>query len=257
MSMNDEQQFNQAAPNAVRYLDASALNRPQKITNRQKPFALVLVVLGVLVGAFMLFQVVDNFVLASTHVQERMEQNLNRDVSLDLPKIKKLVGLSDDKLRSTLEKDATIFDYPTSSDDETAFDVVKLPSDKSEGDIKPLYEKGIASLKADEAVLALFGAWRLDTSSTNGYFIRLRYADFTSGSVEAAITAAMDSQGLKEKSVLESDVDNSGNTYKTGQKKIDGTTYTWRISALPLSDMYDISGLPENAVFVGIRYTKQ
>ena len=48
-------------------------------------------------------------------------------------------------------------------------------------------------------------------------------------------------------------VDEVGNTFKQGTVDVDGTAYTWKVSALPLSEMYDISGLPETAVYVGVR----
>ena len=44
-----------------------------------------------------------------------------------------------------------------------------------------------------------------------------------------------------------------GNTFKQGTVEANETTYTWRVSAIPLSDMYDISGLPETATYVGGR----
>ena len=37
-----------------------------------------------------------------------------------------------------------------------------------------------------------------------------------------------------------------GNTFQSGTVDIDGTTYTWRVSAAALSDKYDIKGLPEH-----------
>ena len=41
----------------------------------------------------------------------------------------------------------------------------------------------------------------------------------------------------------------------TGTVDVDGSTYTWRVSAIALSEVYDISGLPDSAVYVGIRLT--
>lgn len=51
------------------------------------------------------------------------------------------------------------------------------------------------------------------------------------------------------------DTDEVGNTFQTGTVDIDGDTYTWRVSAAPLSDKYDIKGLPGTAAYVGIRLT--
>ena len=49
--------------------------------------------------------------------------------------------------------------------------------------------------------------------------------------------------------------DEVGNTFQTGTVDIDDVTYTWRVSAAPLSDKYDIKGLPSTAAYVGIRLT--
>ena len=46
-----------------------------------------------------------------------------------------------------------------------------------------------------------------------------------------------------------------GNTFQTGTVDIDNVTYTWRVSAAPLSGKYDIKGLPSTAAYVGIRLT--
>ena len=46
-----------------------------------------------------------------------------------------------------------------------------------------------------------------------------------------------------------------GYTFQNGAVDIEGDTYTWRVSAAPLSDKYDIKGLPSTATYVGIRLT--
>ena len=54
---------------------------------------------------------------------------------------------------------------------------------------------------------------------------------------------------------VESGVDDAGNTFQTGTIDVDGTTYAWRVSAIALSSVYDITGLPDTAVYVGVRMT--
>ena len=73
----------------------------------------------------------------------------------------------------------------------------------------------------------------------------------TSQQVDAAIAA----EGFDPATIAEDGmgVDEVGNTFKQGTVDVDGTAYTWKVSALPLSEMYDISGLPETAVYVGVR----
>ena len=87
--------------------------------------------------------------------------------------------------------------------------------------------------------------------------MRVGYADFTSGSLEAAIQSAIASEGFDPATTPEggAGVDEVGNTFQSGTIDVNGTVYTWKVSALPLSNMYDITGLPESAVYVGIRMT--
>ena len=54
-----------------------------------------------------------------------------------------------------------------------------------------------------------------------------------------------------EASSTSMDTDEVGNTFQTGTVDIDDVTYTWRVSAAPLSDKYDIEGLPSTAAYVG------
>ena len=44
-----------------------------------------------------------------------------------------------------------------------------------------------------------------------------------------------------------------GEGLEAGTIDVDGTVYSWRVSAIALSSVYDISGLPDTAVYVGIR----
>ena len=65
----------------------------------------------------------------------------------------------------------------------------------------------------------------------------------------------MQAEGLENAKVTDSGVDDSGNTYQAGTVKSDGEKYTWRVSVIDLSEVYDISGLPNTAFFVGIRFS--
>ena len=85
--------------------------------------------------------------------------------------------------------------------------------------------------------------------------MRLRYTDFSSGGIEAAVEAAIAAEGFDASTASETAVDEAGNTYRTGSVDVNGTTYTWRVSAIALSEVYSISGLPESATYVGVRMT--
>ncbi len=113
---------------------------------------------------------------------------------------------------------------------------------------------GIDKLSAADAVRLLKGAWTLDVSRKAGESIRLRYADFDSGTIEKAVQGAMQAEGLESAEITDNGVDDSGNTFQAGTVATDSGTYNWRVSAIELSEMYDISGLPNTAFFVGIRF---
>lgn len=86
--------------------------------------------------------------------------------------------------------------------------------------------------------------------------MRVRYADFASGTADVAIQSAKEAEGLSDIQATDAGVDDSGNTYQAGIVEVNGETYNWRVSVIALSEVYEVSGLPQNALFVGIRFTK-
>ena len=137
---------------------------------------------------------------------------------------------------------------------EGGFEVIKLPADLTVEEAGLMYMTGIDKLSAADAVRLLKGAWTLDVSRKAGESIRLRYADFDSGTIEKAVQGAMQAEGLESAEITDNGVDDSGNTFQAGTVATDSGTYNWRVSAIELSEMYDISGLPNTAFFVGIRF---
>ena len=100
----------------------------------------------------------------------------------------------------------------------------------------------------------LNGSWTLTVDRSDTLTMAVKYADFSSSTLEAAIQAAVAAEGFQAASAS-TDTDEVGNTFQTGTVDIDNVTYTWRVSAAPLSDKYDIKGLPSTAAYVGIRLT--
>ena len=227
----------------VRYLDDSGLRRPLDMPRPQIAIMFAFVLVAALIGGYLLFNVLDAVRGGTARAQASVEENLSREVSYDLPALTSYITLNDDEIKQAVaDAGLTVIDKGGISDDpEAALELIKLPSDVSELDAGLMYNKGVSKLSASEAALLLNGSWTLDADRSDGTSMRLRYADFSSGSLDAAI--AEDGMG----------VDEVGNTFKQGTVDVDGTAYTWKVSALPLSEMYDISGLPETAVYVGVR----
>ena len=119
-----------------------------------------------------------------------------------------------------------------------------------------MYASGVSSLSATDASRLLKGSWTLTVNRTGTTDMRLKFADFSSGSVDAAIQSAIKAGGLTEAAVIDAGTDDAGNTYQSGTIDANGTTYKWRVSAIPLSSVYKINGLPDTAIYVGIRMTK-
>lgn len=184
---------------------------------------------------------------------------LAREVSYDFPLLSSLMPLSDEEIMTALtDAGYTLYERtPVGTDPDGGFEVIKLPADVSLEEAGLMYVQGIDKLSAGDAVKLLKGAWTLTVSRKAGDDMRLRYADFASGTIEKAVQGAMQVEGLENAEVTDSGVDDSGNTYQAGVVSTDNGTYNWRVSVIELDEVYDISGLPNTAFYVGIRFTAQ
>lgn len=243
----------------VRYLDDSGLKRPLSAPKPQMALMAAFVVIAAIIGGLLLHYVLDTVNGSAARAQASLEENLAREVSYDLPVLPTLAPLDDGTIQQgftdagyTTRIMSTEEDYPAGG-----FELIKLPADVSEVDAGLMYAQGISKLSAADAARLLKGSWTLTVDRESGLNMRLHYADFDSGSVDAAVQAAVASEGFDPATVAEDGqgVDEVGNTFMTSTIDVDGVTYTWRVSAIALSSVYDISGLPETAVYVGISLT--
>lgn len=242
---------------AIAYLDGSALARPAFLPRKALPIVGIFVIVAAVIGVFLFTYVNDNFIHAATKERAGVEENLAREVSIDLPNLAQLMALDDASIQQSFT-DAGLTTMVTSQEGdypEGGFELVKLPSDVTLAEAGILYMEGISNISTSDAARLLNGSWTLDVNRKDGLTARVRYADFTSGSIDAAIQNAMVAEGLDSSTLGDAGVDSAGNTYQSGTVEVDGTTYTWRVSALPLSNVYKVNGFPETAVYVGIRFT--
>ncbi len=243
----------------VRYLDDSGLKRPLTAPRQQMAVMAAFVLVAAVIGGILLHSVLDAVNGSAARAQASMEENLARDVSYDLPALAALASLDDASIRQTFA-DAGYSTVDLSTEEEFpsgGFELAKLPSDVSTVDAGLMYAQGIAQLSAADAARLLKGSWTLTVDRSEALSMNVRYADFSSGDVNAAVQAAVAAEGFDPATVPEDGqgVDEVGNTFMTGTVDVDGSTYTWRVSAIALSEVYDISGLPDTAVYVGIRLT--
>ena len=236
------------------YLDGSVLSRPFSMPNPQKLIAVIFVVIALVIGGIFAYRVISDVIYASAKAEAEVQEILAQEVSYDLPNLMSLASLSDSDIVTTLEDSGyTLYDANADEEDVSGLSLFKFPDDMSLTEAAAYYLQGVSNLSASEATTLLYGMWQLTTDRTSGMSIRVRYADFTSGSVEEAVQNAMVDQGLDATTLGDSGVDSSGNTYQAGTVTIDDTTYSWQVSACLLSDVYDVDGLPDTACYVGIR----
>lgn len=239
---------------AINYPDGSVLLRPQTITGPLRIVAIIIVAAAVVLGGYFLNNIANTVIFASANEQKAIEKTLANDPDYNFPLIIDCAGRDADGVRALLaERSDNLFDVPSTND--AALDVIKLINGISGEQATALYVAGGKGVSGKQAVDTLYGSWRFDIDKTNGTVWRLRYADFTSGSPEAAIRAAMSTQGFGEESVTDGGLDEAGNTYRTGTFVKDDVAYEWRASSINLSEIYNVTNLPSTAVYVGLRVT--
>lgn len=237
----------------VRYLDGSGLARPLDMPKPALAVMGAFVIVAAVIGGVFLFNVLDDVVNSAARAQASVEENLARPVALDLPSLPALFTQDDASIKQSFA-DAGYTTYEISADEAGGFDLLKLPSDVGLAEAAVMYSN-INSLSAADAALILNGSWRLEVARGDYTDMRVRYADFASGSIETAIQNAMVAEGLDATELADSGTDDAGNTFRSGTVDIAGESCTWRVSAIALSSVYDIKGLPETAVYVGVRIT--
>ena len=242
----------------VAYLDGAPLRRPFSMPKTQRIIAIVIIVIAVIIGAIFINHTVLDSLRETLQAEKNIETNLARQASIEtLPNMAEMIVLGDDDIRARLQEAGyTVYDA-SDPDDDTSMILYKLPSDVSVEEAAGLYAKGVGNLTPTQASKLLNGSWYFSADRNGGTTMVVRYADFSTGDPTRAVQNALSKEGFNPESISDSGEDDSGNTYSTGTLDADGTSCVWKISALPLDDMYSIRGLPEDACYVGVRVTVQ
>lgn len=216
--------------------------------------AVIAAVVGGLAGS----KAIDQILHGEERSTATIEENIHRNVSYDLPVLQDYIDLDDGSIATALQ-DAGYTTVSLLGEGEEGFDMMKLPSDITVDDAMVAFAGGIGKMDAVQASKYLVGSWRFSTERKEGVSMRIRYADLQSADAGQAIQSALESEGWADNNAVaisDEGIDEVGNTYKEGTIQTDSGTYAWRISACPLADVYNISGLPETAQYVGIRMQK-
>ena len=254
----EEEELYTESESGVRYLDGSALNRPMSLPKKNLFVAGLIVLVALAAGGLFVSKTIDTVIHGPQRAQEQLEANLARQVSYDIPAISSLMALDDAAIRqSFVDSGLTMHDLSKPEDNPAGgFDSVKLPEGMTVEEAASYYSTGVGKLDSADAARLLNGSWTINVNRKDYVDIRIRYCDFTSESIDAAIQKAMQEQGLDESILGEFGEDNAGNTFQSGVVEVGDVMYSWRISACSLSAVYDFYGFPENGVYIGIRITE-
>lgn len=240
----------------IRYLNGDNLSRPLTMPKKYRRTSYIVIAIAVAIGIAFLAFYFDTTVNAPIREKQLMQQKLDEKVDLALPNMVSLLPMDDATILATLQASGdTIFNKSEMQGNTSAMELIKLPAGMDLSNAAALYLQGINKLSGLEAASLLNGSWDLDVDRSKGMNMAIHYADFQSGTADAAVQNALVTQGLDQTVLSESGVDDSGNTYATGNVDVNGTMYAWKISALPLSEIYSVNGLPDDAMYVGIRFT--
>lgn len=238
----------------IYYMNGESLSRPMTLPPTAKAGIVVIIVIAAILASAVFYLYFDTTTNEPARERARMEEQLNRNVNLDLPDMLSLLELDDATIDAQMKGTGdTYFDRSAVGSGED-YEIVKLPPDITVADAAAMYATGLSKLTPSQAASLLNGAWDLKIDRSNGLDMALHYADFKSGNEETAIENAISAEDLGRGTKTDSgDNDGYGNHYTMGTIMINGKIYDWTVSATELKDVYPIAGLPDNAVYVGIR----
>ena len=240
----------------VMYLDDKPLKRKKSPGTAGKIFILAVVIVAAVLGGIFINDTLLAPIREAENIQTQTAENLKRPSGLEtLPIVPSLINLDDAGIIQAFA-DAGYEWYDMTEANGGTLTIFKLPDDVPLAEGEALLVRGINSLNSAQASKSLQGSWRFSADRVGGTSMVARYVDFSTGTPEVALQNALAKEGIDPNTQTESGTDDHGNTYILGNMEVDGVPCTWRISALPLSEIYEVSGLPEKAVYVGVRVSK-
>lgn len=253
-----QQQHNTTPYGTVSYPDATKLLRPQSIKGPGVFVVIVLAIIAMVIGGIMVYKAADSIYFSEVRKADTIQKNLELDSPYDFPQIKDYIASSNAlDVLSALNSKYTMVPLASEAESASGFDYFKLPENATKDEGIAALKKGIGGMDILAASKLLNGGWRITMDLANYQDLKIRYCDLKATSIEGAILNAIHTQGFDGDNceMTKEGVDESGNTFKSGTIELDDETYFWRVSALKFNDAYSISGLPDNAVYVGIRMT--
>jgi len=251
----------------INYPDDSGLRRPQVPPAGFKKSLFPSVVAALIVGAFIVIAAVSYIIIMPAIERNTIKDYCLRDVSYNFPSLAQCFSYSNEEaLQWTTNEGYTV--CKVSSDDEIGLDFYRAPGSLEANKARSIVKAGLTNVSATDLALFLNGSWRMTYDREGTYSLRVRYADFKSGSIDNAMNAAIQQQGLTGATVTSTGIDNNLNTYIEGTLALelteefktlwnatdDSQNITWRISCIELNEVYP-QQLTDLSYYVGIRFT--
>lgn len=238
----------------IYYMNGESLSRPMTLPPSAKAGIVVIIAIAAILASVAFYMYFDVTTNEPAREQARVQEQLDKNVKLDLPNLLSFLELDDVTIDGELKATGDMYFERSAAGTAEDYEIVKLPSDITIPEAAAMYATGVSKLTPSEAASLLNGSWDLMIERSNGIEIALHYADFKSGSESNAIQSAIVSEDLERGTETDSgDNDGYGNHYTQGTIMINGEIYDWTVSAVKLKDVYSISGLPDDAMYVGVR----
>ena len=232
----------------------SLSNKPKSL----QTFTLICMIGALVIAFFGVDYVFNNASRISAQETAKNADLLARPIDLQLPVLTEWIWTSPDDARAYLEQSGlSTIDISTEEDllANTTYDIFKVPSDLDLGVSHSILNSDLAQVQNSDLVHFLSDSWELRYNSDPNLYVATKAYNFTSPTIEEAIASSVVYQGWDAGTVEESGVDTAGNTYQRGSVSIGDTTYHWRVSAIPLEQMFKVVNLPTKVFYVGASLT--
>ena len=236
----------------VTHLTSSSLNRGKFNVFENKKTRNIVFISLIIASLFVIILLLSTFGFRYQD-KEKIKFNLGQDIDYKIPKLEAFLNLT--KQQTEIKFNELSLNYIQLSEIEensSYYNLFKIPDGCTTDQALLAFNKGIENITDTDASLMFNGGWAFSADYNKNSWVRIKYTDFKSTNEIEAIDKAILNEDFKEVYTDAEDVDDMGNTYKTGTAKYNGSTIGWRVSALPLSSVYNFK-FEKEAIYVGIR----
>ncbi len=241
----------------IAYLDPLPLTRPFTMPRAQRIIALCIFIVGIVIAVILINTFVVSRWSESMMRENTIQANMTREPAITtIPLMTTLINRSDEEIKDLFKNDGFLILDVSDKNKSSDMALYRLPNDVTLEEAQRFYQQGLNSLNAVDGSRFFVGSWYFATERVNGTSMIVRYADFSTTDPQIAVQNALAKEGIDPASVTKSGIDDSGNTFTSGNVIVEGVNCSWKISALPLKEVYKIPGLTDSGCYVGFRINK-